>query len=149
MLCAMDQTDHVILGALRVNARVSYADLGATVGLSASAAKRRVDRLVEDGVIQSFTIQVDPTLDGMGTEAYVELFCRGTVAPHDLKRILSAVPEVVDAATITGEADAIVHIRSRDVANLEVALENIRAATSVDHTRSAIVLSRLVRRTLS
>ncbi|HET7724479.1 MAG TPA: Lrp/AsnC family transcriptional regulator [Propionibacteriaceae bacterium] len=143
----MDQIDRVILDALRVNARISYADLGSQVGLSASAAKRRVDRLVEDHVIQAFTIQIDPTLDGMGTEAYVELFCRGTVAPHDLKRILSAVPEVVDAATVTGEADAIVHIRSRDVASLEVALENVRAATSVDHTRSAIVLSRLVRRT--
>ena len=146
-MSGMDQIDRVILDALRVNARISYADLGVHVGLSASAAKRRVDRLVDDGVIQGFTVQVDPALDGMGTEAYVELFCRGTVAPHDLKRILSAVPEVVDAATVTGEADAIVHIRSRDVASLEVALENIRAATTVDHTRSAIVLSRLVRRT--
>ncbi|MBI4900803.1 MAG: Lrp/AsnC family transcriptional regulator [Actinobacteria bacterium] len=145
----MDQIDRVILDALRLNARMSYADLGSQVALSASAAKRRVDRLVDDGVIQGFTVQVDPTLDGMGTEAYVELFCRGTVAPHDLKRILSTVPEVVDAATITGEADAIVHIRSRDVASLEVALENIRAATTVDHTRSAIVLSRLVQRTVT
>ena len=97
-LRGMDQTDRAILDALRANARVSYADLGAQVALSASAAKRRVDRLIADGIIQGFTIQVDPALDGMGTEAYVELFCRGTVAPHDLKRILSAVPEVVDAA---------------------------------------------------
>src|SRR5450756_1370288 len=88
MLRGMDQTDRAILDALRANARVSYADLGAQVALSASAAKRRVDRLVDDGIIQGFTIQVDPALDGMGTEAYVELFCRGTVAPHDLKRIL-------------------------------------------------------------
>src|SRR5450756_1561882 len=90
MLRGMDQTDRAILDALRANARISYADLGAQVALSASAAKRRVDRLVDDGIIQGFTIQVDPALDGMGTEAYVELFCRGTVAPHDLKRILSA-----------------------------------------------------------
>jgi DNA-binding Lrp family transcriptional regulator len=145
----MDQIDRAIIDTLRANGRASFADIGAHVNLSASAAKRRVDRLVEDGVIQSFTIQVDPALDGMGTEAYVELFCRGTVAPHDLKRILLAVPEVVDAATITGEADAIVRIRSRDVASLEVALESIRAATTVDHTRSALVLSQLVRRTVN
>ncbi len=145
----MDQTDRAVLDALRANARASFADIGAQVGLSASAAKRRVDRLVDSGVIQGFTIQVDPALDGMGTEAYVELFCRGTVSPQDLKRILSAVPEVVDAATITGEADAIVRIRSRDVASLEVALESVRAATTVDHTRSALVLSQLVRRTVN
>ncbi len=142
----MDSTDHAILDVLKANARASYAEIGDRVQLSASAAKRRVDRLVEDRVIRSFTIDVDPALDGMSTEAYVELFCRGTVSPQDLRRILASVPEVVDAATITGEADAIVHIRSRDVASLEVALESIRVATSVDHTRSAIVLTQLVRR---
>src|SRR5664279_3820493 len=145
----MDQIDRAIIDTLRANGRAGFADIGAHVTLSAAAAKRRVDRLVQDGVIQSFTIQVDPALDGMGTEAYVELFCRGTVAPHALKRILSAVPEVVDAATVTGEADAIVRIRSRDVASLEVALESIRAATTVDHTRSALVLSQLVRLTVN
>jgi DNA-binding Lrp family transcriptional regulator len=145
----MDQLDRSILDILKANGRASYAEIGDRVRLSASAAKRRVDRLVEDGVIRSFTIDVDPVLEGMGTEAYVELFCRGTVSPHDLRRILSTVPEVVDAATITGEADAIVHIRSHDVASLEQALESIRIATSVDHTRSAIVLTQLVRRTWS
>jgi DNA-binding Lrp family transcriptional regulator len=108
--------------------------------------KRRVDRLVADGVIRSFTIQVDPAVDGLGTEAYVELFCRGTVAPDDLKRILSGVPEVVDASTVTGSADAMVHIRSRDIPSLEDALERVRIAPSVDHTRSAIVLSHLIHR---
>jgi DNA-binding Lrp family transcriptional regulator len=110
--------------------------------------KRRVDRLVADGVIRGFTIQVDPAVDGLSTEAYVELFCRGTVAPDELRRILQGVPEVVDAGTVTGDADAIVRIRSRDIPSLEDALEKVRLAPNVDHTRSAIVLSRLVNRTL-
>ena len=142
----MDQLDRAIIESLRANARAGYGEIGAGVGLSASAIKRRVDRLVADGVIQAFTIVVDPDLDGLGTEAYVELFCRGTVAPDDLRRMLSAVPEVVDASTVTGEADAMVHIRSRNIASLEQSLERVRSAASVDHTRSAIVLSRLVRR---
>ena len=116
------------------------------MGLSASAVKRRVDKMVAEKVIRSFTIELDPSVDGSNTEAYVELFCRGTVAPADLRRILNAVPEVVNAATITGEADAIVHIRSRDIPSREEALERVRSAPSVDHTRSAIVLSRLVQR---
>ncbi len=85
-------------------------------------------------------------MDGNTTEAYVELFCRGTVAPDELKRILSGVPEVVDAYTVTGSADAVVHIRSRDISSLEDALERLRIAPSVDHTRSAIILSHLIHR---
>ncbi len=142
----MDNLDHRIIDLLRLNSRSGYGDIGVQVGLSASAVKRRVDRLVADGTIRAFTIQVDPAVDGLSTEAYVELFCRGTVAPDDLKRILSAVPEVVDAGTVTGSADAIVHMRSRDIASLEVALERVRLAPNVDHTRSAIVLSRLIHR---
>jgi hypothetical protein len=52
----------------------------------------------------------------------------------------------VDAGTVTGSADAIVHMRSRDIPSLEVALERVRVAPNVDHTRSAIVLSRLIHR---
>jgi DNA-binding Lrp family transcriptional regulator len=142
----MDNLDRSILDLLRQNSRAGYGDIGSVIGLSASAVKRRVDRLVSDGVIRGFTIRVDPTVDGMSTEAYVELFCRGTVAPHELLRILSKVPEVVDAGTVTGDADAIVRIRARDIAGLEAALEKVRLAPNVDHTRSAIVLSRLIHR---
>ncbi len=143
----MDNLDRGIIDLLRQNARASYGDIGGSVGLSASAVKRRVDRLVADGVIRGFTIQVDPTVDGYNTEAYVELFCRGTVAPDELLRILSGVPEVVDAGTVTGSADAIVHMRARSIPALEDALERVRIAPNVDHTRSAIVLSRLIHRT--
>lgn len=142
----MDAIDSRIIDQLRQNARTGYGDIGDVVGLSASAVKRRVDRLVADGVIRGFTVQVDPAVEGMAVEAYVELFCRGTVSPEDLRRLLSAVPEVVDAGTVTGEADAIVHMRSRDIPSLEEALERVRAAPNVDHTRSAIVFSRLVHR---
>jgi DNA-binding Lrp family transcriptional regulator len=128
----VDNIDSRILDLLRLNARSGYGDIGGVVGLSASAVKRRVDRLVADGVIRSFTIQVDPAVEGQSTEAYVELFCR--------------VPEVVDAGTVTGSADAIVHMRSRDIPSLELALERVRVAPNVDHTRSAIVLSRLINR---
>jgi DNA-binding Lrp family transcriptional regulator len=142
----MDSLDYGIIDQLRLNARAGYGDIGDIIGLSASAVKRRVDRLVSDGVIRGFTIQVDPAVDGLSTEAYVELFCRGTVAPDELRRILSGIPDVVDAGTVTGSADAIVHMRSRDIASLEIALEKVRVAPNVDHTRSAIMLSRLISR---
>lgn len=142
----MDAIDQAIVDLLRRNARAGFGEIGAQVGLSASAVKRRVDRLTETGTIRSFTVHVDPHVEGLGTEAYIEVFCRGTVSPADLRRILSAEPAVVSAATVSGDADAIVHIRSTGVGALEEALERIRAAPQVDHTRSAIVLSRLVTR---
>jgi DNA-binding Lrp family transcriptional regulator len=142
----MDNLDRGIINLLRLNSRANYGDIGDAIGLSSSAVKRRVDRLVADRVIRSFTVQVDPVVDGLGTEAYVEIFCRGTVSPGDLKRVLSEVPEVMAASTVSGTADAVVHLRSRDLASLEAALERVRDLPFVDRTRSSIALSQLIQR---
>ena len=76
----------------------------------------------------------------------MELHCRGTVAPQELKRLLSSVPEVVGAGTVSGDADAIVHMRARDIQALEEALERVRLAPNVEFTKSSIVLSELIDR---
>lgn len=143
---SVDDLDRRILNALRADGRASFAQMGERIGLSASAVKRRVDRMVAVGIIRGFSVLVDPEIDGRGTEAYVELFCRGNVAPLELTRIMSEIPDVIEAWTVTGAADAIVRIRARDTASLEVALERVRLAPQVDSTRSAIVLSRLIER---
>ena len=142
----MDDIDIRIIAQLRENSRAAFGDIGVVVGLSASAVKRRVDKLVRDGTIRGFTVEVDPTVDGLAVEAYIELYCRGTVAPKDLKRILSAVPEVVQAGTVSGDADAVAYMRATDIRALEDALERVRLAPNVNHTKSSIVLSQLIDR---
>jgi DNA-binding Lrp family transcriptional regulator len=47
---------------------------------------------------------------------------------------------------VSGNADALVHMLASDVKQLERALERIRDEPNVDHTRSVIVLSRLIDR---
>jgi DNA-binding Lrp family transcriptional regulator len=142
----MDAIDARVIGCLVRDGRATLAEIGAEVGLSAPAVKRRIDRLVAGGAVQGFTAVVDPDVLGWQTEAYVELYCKGTVAPEDLRRSLEKVPEVVGACTVSGDADALVHMLASDVKQLERALERIRDEPNVDHTRSVIVLSRLIDR---
>jgi DNA-binding Lrp family transcriptional regulator len=144
---AFDELDERIVAALVEDARASYADIGAQVGLSASAVKRRVDRLRASGAITGFTVTVDPSALGWTTEAYVELFCRSRTSPRSIGAALSKYPEVTGACTITGEADALLHIRAADVQHFERVVEQIGAEPFVVRTRSVIVLSRLVSRT--
>jgi DNA-binding Lrp family transcriptional regulator len=143
---ALDDLDRRIVVALVDDARATYAEVGALVGLSAPAVKRRVDRLRASGAITGFAAQVDPTALGWTTEAYVELFCRGRTSPGDIAAAVAKHPEVIDACTVTGEADALVHIRAADVRHFEQVVERIGAEPFVVRTRSVIVLSRLVHR---
>src|SRR4030088_1265171 len=112
---SLDEIDARIVTALIRDARASYAVIGNEVGLSAPAVKRRVDRLRASGAITGFSARVDPSALGWTTEAYVELFCRGRTSPAEIAAAVSKYPEVTGACTITGEADALLHIRAADV----------------------------------
>lgn len=142
----MDLIDEQVIGCLLRDGRATYAQIGAVVRLSAPAVKRRVDRLRSTGAIRGFTALVEPAALGWSTEAYVELYCSGTVAPGELRRSLELVPEVVGAATVSGAADALLHLLAADIAHLERAIERVRNEPNVDHTETVIVLSRLVDR---
>src|SRR5215472_10086243 len=143
---SLDEIDGQIIAALVENARASFAEIGSAVGLSAPAIKRRVDRLLASGAITGFSARVDPSALGWGTEAYVELFCRGRTSPADIAAAVGKHPEVVSACTVTGEADALLHIRAADMGHFEQVVERIGAEPFVVKTRSPIVLSRLVSR---
>ena len=145
--CAgMDTTDAQILALLAADARRSYGDIGDQVSLSAPAVKRRVDRLRATGALRGFTTVVDHRALGDTTEALVELFYAPGTLLDEVATTLTAHPEVVEAWSVTGEADAIARVRTRDNADLERLIMDLQRDGHVVRTRSQIVMSRLVDR---
>ena len=142
----IDPIDAAILRELSRDARASFARIGAVVNLSAPAVKRRVDRLLRRGVVDGFTVRLDPTATGWATEAHVEVYAAGSTSPVVMREAFEHYPEVVAASTVTGDADAVVHVRARDMAHLEDVVERINAEPFVVRTRSSVVLTPLVRR---
>jgi DNA-binding Lrp family transcriptional regulator len=140
----LDDLDRAIISALVEDARATYAEIGHQIGLSAPAVKRRVDRLTRTGAITGFTAMVAPAALGWTTEAYVELFCRGKTSPAEIGIAVARHPEVISACTVTGEADAMLHIRATDVRHVERIIERIAAEPFVVRTKSSIVLTRLI-----
>lgn len=142
----MDATDRKILALLVEDGRRTFDDIAGQVALSAPAVKRRVDRLRADGSLQGFTAVVDPQLLGYGTEALVELFYAPGVTLDAVTDSLRRRPEVVEAWSVSGEPDAVAHVRTHDNGDLERLIRQLQADGAVVRTRSQIVLSRLVHR---
>ena len=142
----MDEIDRRIVALLRENARRSYQDMGRYVHLSAPAVKRRVDRLERDGVILGYTAIIDPPAFGWHAEAFVDLFCEGSMPGTAIKRAAEREPGVVSAHTVAGEASALLHVMAADTKGLESALERIRAVEGVTRTVTEVVLSTLFQR---
>jgi DNA-binding Lrp family transcriptional regulator len=146
MMLRVDALDQQIVSCLVADARSSYAQIGSVVRLSAPAVKRRVDKLVAAGIVRGFTAVVDPAALGWGTEAFVEVHCRGNVTPARIRTELQRLPQVVAAYTVSGAADAIVHLRAASIGHLETGLEALRAMDVVESTTSTVVLSTLIDR---
>ncbi len=143
----MNEIDRKIVALLIEDARRSYDDIGRHVSLSAPAVKRRVDRLRRDGAIHGFTAVIDHAALGTATEALLELFYAPGTLLDEVAKTLRSHPEVVEAWSVTGEADAIARVRTQDNADLERLIMDFQRDGRVQRTRSQIVMSRLVRRT--
>ncbi len=139
----MDATDRKILSLLMEDGRRTFDDIAGKVKLSAPSVKRRVDRLRDSGALQGFTAVVDHAALGWNTEALVELFYRPGTTLDEVARTLREHPEVAEAWSVTGEADAIARVRTSDNGDLERLIIDLQRNGLVERTRSQVVLSRL------
>jgi DNA-binding Lrp family transcriptional regulator len=142
----VDDPDRQILALLVEDGRRTYDDIGRRVSLSAPAVKRRVDKLRARGALRGFTAIVDHAALGDRTQALIELFfAPGTPLPQVAARLRSH-PEVVEAWSVTGDADVIARVRTHDNADLERLIIDLQRDGLVQRTRSQVVLSLLVHR---
>ena len=142
----MDDLDRQILALLVEDGRRTYDDIAGQVSLSAPAVKRRVDKLRRRGALQGFTAIVDHAALGSHTEALIELFFAPGTRLERVAEVLRRYPEVVEAWSVTGDADAIVRVRTRDNADLERLIMELQRDGLVERTRSQVVMSRLLGR---
>jgi Lrp/AsnC family leucine-responsive transcriptional regulator len=142
----MDAVDRKILSLLVEDGRRTYDDIASRVSLSAPSVKRRIDRLRTSGALEGFTAVVDHSAMGWNTEALVELFFQAGTTLDRVAATLREHPEVVEAWSVTGEADAIARVRTDDNAALERLIMDLQQNGLVIRTRSQVVMSRLVSR---
>ncbi|MFI0765391.1 Lrp/AsnC family transcriptional regulator [Streptomyces melanosporofaciens] len=111
----MDDTDRAILRELQADGRIPYAELGPKVGLSPSAARLRLQRLIDTGTVQVVGV-TDPMAMGRQTMALLGLRIEGD--PRAVADELSRHDEVVYAVLTSGRFDLFAEIvcgRPRDL----------------------------------
>src|SRR3954447_25605232 len=101
---------------------------------------RRMDRLVHDGIIRRFTIEVDHVQLGISLEAFTELTFSGDTRVDVIASVGHGIPEVQRVFTMAGDPDAVAWLRVRDVADLQRVVDLLRAGGQVTGTKTMIVL---------
>ncbi|MBL8045280.1 MAG: Lrp/AsnC family transcriptional regulator [Anaerolineales bacterium] len=143
MFPALDDTDRQILELLQKDARLTNAELGKEVGLSAPSVFERVKKLEQRGVIEGYTVRVNPTALGRPLTAFIRLTL-GFDEKHDAGlHSIAQDPEVLEAYDIAGEDCLIVKTRVAGPEQLHALLSRIRSKVTVTRSVTMIVMSTL------
>lgn len=138
---ALDPLDHAILGKLRQDARISWRELGDSVGLGPTATADRVRRLVDVGVIKRFTTVVEPGALGIGLQALIDLRIASEVDPDDFEAELRGRSEVQAAFHLTGPFDYQLLVSCADVASLDGLLRGWKREGMVAESSTRLMLA--------
>jgi Lrp/AsnC family transcriptional regulator, leucine-responsive regulatory protein len=118
----LDSTNIALLKQIRDDARVSNAELGRRVGLSAPAVAERLARLEETGAIRGYRAELDPRALGYALSVVLRI----RPAPRELKKVAELAqrtPEVVECHRITGDDCYLMRLWVRDVEHLEEVID--------------------------
>ena len=129
---SMDNIDLEILKILKDDARAKYVDIAEKVGLTEGAVRRRIKRLLSDGVIKKFTIETSVEFEGI-VLIETEPTMTNEVA-RNIKRVAAKAFEV------SGDYDIAAFIQAYTIDELNGKIDAIRNLPGVLNTNTLIKL---------
>ena len=127
---------------LQVDGALTYAEIGAAAGLSASAVNDRLKRLRAEGVIRRMTADIDPGAIGLPLLAFVLVAVNDAPAEARFRDAMKAAPEVLECHHLTGDFSYLLKLRLRDTAHLEhFLMDRLKPLGGIVRTHTLIALS--------
>jgi Lrp/AsnC family leucine-responsive transcriptional regulator len=143
---ALDKFDLAILAVLQQDARASLQEVSSRVGLTSTPCWTRIKKMENDGVIQGYTVRLDPAAIGFTESVIVQV----TLDNHheetleQFGKALEEIPEVLEAYLVSGDYDYHIRIAVRDTRDYERLLrERLYRIPGIRHSKSSFVLGRL------
>jgi Lrp/AsnC family transcriptional regulator, leucine-responsive regulatory protein len=133
-----DRKDLAILRALQKNASRNLEDLARLVKLAPSSIHERLRRLERDGILRSWTIDVDARALGMGVTAFVGV--SASVPCSKLTPALEGIANIEECHSVAGQFSMLLKVRVADTAELLSFTERLRQIPGIDGTTTTIVL---------
>jgi len=142
----MDNFDTLILDALQHNNRLTAEALSEKVGLSPDACRKRLAKLRSSDVIEQEVAILNPQTMGRGLIMVVEVTLQNE-RPAELDRFkdkMKAAPEVMQCYYVTGNADFILILSAKDMADYEdFTRRHFFAEENVARFRTSAVMDRV------
>ena len=133
----MDEKDIQIIRLLKDNSRAAYGDIGAKIGLSEGAVRKRIKTLTDEGVIRKFTVKIGVA---EGAQAITLLATNPSHPTQEVSKRIQEIPNVETTYEVTGEYDIVAVISGMNVMEVNECIEKIRRVEGIMKTNTMIVL---------
>ena len=140
----LDSKDKHLLEELQTNSRITNAALAKRIGLSPSSTLERVKKLEVSGFIEKYITLLNPRKAGYSCFTFVEvkLARHGETPVENFISSIALIPEVLECHHITGEADFLLKVATKDIpAYEELILHQLSALANVQSMKTSVVLS--------
>jgi DNA-binding Lrp family transcriptional regulator len=143
---SLDALDGHIVLLFASEPRIGILEASRRLGVARGTVQARLDRLERAGVVTGWSPSVDPSALGFPVTAFATLeIAQGTTAAgsgHEpVAAHLRAIPEVLEAHTITGGADMMVRLVAKSNADLQRVIDLVVASPNVSRSSTVIVLA--------
>jgi DNA-binding Lrp family transcriptional regulator len=133
----LDTLDARLIELLTEEPRIGVLECSRRLGVARGTVQARLDKLVERGVVGGFGPEISPAAIGFGVTSFVTLEISQRHGHDRVAAHLAAIPEVLEAHTITGSSDLLCRIVARSNTDLQrvidqiVSYEGIRRASTI------------------
>ena len=140
----MDKTNWKLLKLLEDNGRLTYAELGKMVHLTAPAVAERVRKLEESGVITGYSAQVNLEKVGIPITALVECQVYRT-KEREFKALIMDLDEVIECYNVTGPYAFVLKVGVKSMSKLDALLERL---IDLSDTNTMMIMTTPVKRVM-
>ncbi|MEM3586329.1 MAG: Lrp/AsnC family transcriptional regulator, partial [Candidatus Jordarchaeaceae archaeon] len=140
----LDPINKKIMEMLIKDSRRPYREIADELGVTESTVRKRVKKLVEDKVIERFTVALNPEKSGKSIIAYVVAYPQNQ-REREVEELVKELPEVVEAYAMSGKCGVNMKVVVKDLPSLNAFLEKLQSEPAITALESCIALKELKR----
>jgi DNA-binding Lrp family transcriptional regulator len=137
----IDDLDARLISLLAAEPRLGILECARRLHAARGTVQARLDKLVARGVVRGFGPDVAPAAIGYGVTAFVTLEISQRLGHDAVAAHLAAIPEVLEAHTITGDGDLLCRVVARDNTDLQRVIDQVVAYEGIVRAITNIALA--------
>ena len=141
----MDVLDVRLLDLFTQEPRLGVLEASRRLGVARGTAQARLDKLVASGVVTDWGPNLSPEAIGFPVTAFLTLEIRQGAGHDTVAAHLAAIPEVLEAFTITGAGDMWARVVARSNTDLQRVIDQVLADPGIDRSTTVIALADQIR----